>query len=77
MERTDWERLRELPPLGIVGIIALITFVGVTEVWALWNWVGVPAGVALPITWGEAGLVSLFTGFVGALGKLIVRTLLR
>lgn len=77
MERTDWERLGRLPPLGIVGIIALFTLVGVSEVWLLWNWVGVPAGVTLPITWGEAGLVTLFTGCTGALGKLLVRGLLR
>jgi hypothetical protein len=76
-EENTWEKIKRLPPLGVIGIIALFTLVGVTEVWLLWNWIGVPAGVALPITWGEAGWVTLFTGCTGALGRLLTQALLR
>ena len=77
MERTDWERLKELPPLGAIGAIALLWVVSITELWIIWNWVGVPLGVTLPVGWWDMNWVWLFAGCVGALGKLVKGVMLK
>ena len=77
MEQSDWDSLKRLPPIGIVGLLTLLWVVSITEMWIMWNWIGVGAGVTLPLGWWDMNLVGLFVGCTGAIGKLLGRAILR
>ena len=65
MEQSDWDSLKRLPPIGIVGLFTLLWVVSITELWIMWNWIGVGAGVTLPLGWWDMNLVGLFVGCTG------------
>jgi len=71
MERTDWDRLKELPPIGVIGVLGIIWVLIITELWMLWNWIGVPWGVTQPLGWWDMNWVWMFISCTGGFGRLI------